>query len=165
MSPRPLLSTTVAMSMLALVALLGTGCGSDSTSSTAAEQGQKVTAAVAKRLTAACEKTAAAALALSKAGDQATSAALTNANNAVDNIAVSLATVTVPDPAKKAWAAVVQHLGDASDALDDGIAAVVQSDGARVPKAALDTATREVDKAVSSFVLLSGEAGFRCPLR
>jgi len=148
-----------------MLALTGAGCGSGGTTSTAADPGQKVGAAVAKKPSAACEKTAATAPALSKAGDQATSAVLTSANSAADNIAVSPGTVTVPGPAKQAWAAVVRHLGDASDALDDGIVAVVHSKGARVPKAALDTATSEVEKAVSSFMLPSGEAGFRCPLK
>jgi len=75
------------------------------------------------------------------------------------------ATVTVPEPAKPAWAAVVRHLGDASDALDDGIVAVVESQGGQAATKALTSATREVEKAVSSFQLLAAEAGFECPVK
>ena len=164
MTPRPLLAATLATALLAAGALVGAGCGSDSGTGTSASGTATVSAANARKLTAACTKTVATALALSKAGNQATSAVLTNANNAVDGVAVSLATVTVPAPAKQAWGAVVRHLGDASDALDDGIAALVQSQGGQAASKALTTATSEVEKAVSSLQLLAAEAGFPCPV-
>lgn len=164
MTPRPLLAATLATTLLTAGALIGAGCGSDGGTSTSTGGTATVSAANARKLTAACTKTAATALALAKAGDQATPAVLTSANTAVDGVAVSLATVTVPAPAKQAWGAVVRHLGDASDALDDGIAAVAQSKGAQAASKALTTATGEVDKAVSSLQLLAAEAGFECPV-
>lgn len=164
MTLRPLLAAAFATTLLAAGALVGAGCGSDSGTGTSASGTATVSAANARKLTAACTKTAATALALAKAGDQATPAVLTSANTAVDGVAVSLATVTVPAPAKQAWGAVVRHLGDASDALDDGIAAVAQSKGAQAASKALTTATGEVDKAVSSLQLLAAEAGFECPV-
>ena len=164
MTPRPLLAATLATTLLTAGALIGAGCGSDGGTSTSTGGTATVSAANARKLTAACTKTAATALALAKAGDQATPAVLTSANTAVDGVAVSLATVTVPAPAKQAWGAVVRHLGDASDALDDGIAAVAQSKGAQAASKALTTATGEVDKAVSSLQLLAAEAGFPCPV-
>ena len=165
MGPRSLLATTLATTLLATGALIGAGCGSDGGSGTSAAGTATVSAANAKKLSAACGRTAATALALSKSAGDATSAALTSANNAVDNIAVSLGTVTVPQPAKQAWAAVVRHLGDASDALDDGIVAVVGSQDGQAATKALTSATREVEKAVSSFQLLAAEAGFECPVK
>ena len=103
MTPRALISAALATTLLAGGALVGTGCGSSDAPSTSADGQAALSAAVANTLSTACEKTAAAALSLAKAGDQPTTAVLTAANTAVDNIAVSLATVTVPAPAKQAW--------------------------------------------------------------
>ena len=164
MTPRPLLAATFATTLLAAGALIGAGCGSDGGTSASAGGTATVSAANARKLTTACERTAFTALALSQVGDRATSDMLTRANQAIDSIAVSLATVTVPAPAKQAWGAVVRHLGDASDALDGGIAAVVQSRDGQATSKALATATSEVDKAVSSLQLLASEAGFPCPV-